>query len=415
MNKEFRTIELREHEKSNPEVLSLLEYHDLKSALPKATIEFAGGSSGEYYINPHSYVGRIRAGKLIVNIKPKLPIDRVMFLVAYSLAGAQWKDLTVDFANANNLHEAIAFPFAKFAEKATRRHVLQSYQKQQEAINGIKGTLRIADQLRRHMRISPPLEVSYDHLSTDTIENRLLLAASLKLLRLQQLDVKTTRTLNRLIHRLPDVARVSFSKQRIPKIPITRLNNQYEKALALATLILSDRTIEQGSGDSQSPGVLLDMAKIFEDFVHSALMDSLKLNNFSFPKAEKTKLYLDNDQVLRLKPDFSWWEGQNCEAIGDIKYKKSISDNKKGEWSDIYQLLAYTTATDLREGFLIYADTEENPTPHSHNIMHAHKDLHVETLNLSGDPSKILQRVIQIAEKIKTAKNKAKVELELVS
>ena len=47
--------------------------------------------------------------------------------------------------------------------------------------------------------------------------------------------------------------------------------------------------------------------------------------------------------------------------------------------------------------------------------MHAHKDLHVETLNLSGDPSKILQRVIQIAEKIKTAKNKAKVELELVS
>ena len=158
------------------------------------------------------------------------------------------------------------------------------------------------------------------------------------------------------------------------------------------------------------------MANVFEDFVHAALKESLKLHDRSFPpNAKRKSLYLDQDKTLRLRPDFSWWEDDICKAVGDIKYKKSVGHEKKGKEPDIYQLLAYTTATDLDEGFLIYADTEDNPTPKSHTIEYADKSLHIETLNLQGTNQDILQRVSDLAEKIKSAKGMTQLPLELAS
>ena len=160
---------------------------------------------------------------------------------------------------------------------------------------------------------------------------------------------------------------------------------------------------------------LFNMEKVFENFVHIALMEALELNPQEFPpNAQSKSLHLDSNQDLKLKPDFSWWENNECKVVGDIKYKKNLGDERKGKEPDIYQLLSYTTATNLDEGFLIYADTEDNPDPVSHKIPFAEKTLHIETLNLVGENYEILNRVQVLAEKIKQAKTETR-ELQLVS
>ena len=147
-------------------------------------------------------MGIVRIDNLVIDIKPKIPFERILFLVAYALKPDYWQHQIVQLGNANSLHEAIAIPFARFAEKATRRNVLHSYRTYDDTIAGIKGRLRLDDQLRRHMRLTTPVEVSYDDLSSDTDENRLLLAACERLLRLRRLDKETTQMLRRVVHRL---------------------------------------------------------------------------------------------------------------------------------------------------------------------------------------------------------------------
>ena len=72
-------------------------------------------------------------------------------------------------------------------------------------------------------------------------------------------------------------------------------------------------------------------------------------------KRKQRDIYLDIDQRVRLRPDLSWWTRGRCEFVGDVKYKRTVAG--KVLHPDLYQLLAYTIATDLpgalRPSFLL--------------------------------------------------------------
>ena len=71
---------------------------------------------------------------------------------------------------------------------------------------------------------------------------------------------------------------------------------------------------------------------------------------------ERSITPLDETGRVRLKPDLVWREGAACVFVGDAKYK-NITDERVPN-SDLYQLLAYTTALNLPGGLLIYAEGE---------------------------------------------------------
>ena len=65
------------------------------------------------------------------------------------------------------------------------------------------------------------------------------------------------------------------------------------------------------------------------------------------------------------------------------------------EHADMYQLLAYTIATDLPGGLLVYSADEA--TPVEHEVPLAGKRLRVATLDLRDNPQDILRRVHDLA------------------
>ena len=151
-------------------------------------------------------------------------------------------------------------------------------------------------------------------------------------------------------------------------------------------------------GQMAGRAVLFDMNKVFEDFVVNALREALKLSEREFVQGGSGKgLCLDRDHLIRLKPDISWWCGRSCRFVGDVKYKRVKLDGVTHP--DLYQLLAYTTATDLSQGLLIYAGGEEKPA--AHQIPFADKTLHVETLDLAGEPAQVLAEVASVADVVR--------------
>ncbi len=87
---------------------------------------------------------------------------------------------------------------------------------------------------------------------------------------------------------------------------------------------------------------------------------------------------------VKLKPDLGYRTANGWQFIGDVKYKRD--DSGSGTNPDLYQLLAYATATRLPEATLIYADGP--PTPRHHVVPTAGVTLNVRHLDLTQEPSR---------------------------
>ena len=352
-------------------------------------------------LRPGSEVGVVRLPNLTVEIQPKLPIDRVMFLVSYSLGRLKLPGDVVDIAHSPDLVEAMIQMFHEAVRQATGRGLLQGYQTHEETLNVVRGRIRIEDQLRRRFGIAVPIEVRYDEFTPDIPANRLLKAAVRRLTWLPQRSRDTRRLLSVMRAVFANVSEVEYRPTHLPEVPVNPLNAHYQPALTLAKLILTSSTFELAAGKVESASFLIDMNKVFEDFVVVGLREALGLTEYTFPQEARGRhLWLDEGQKVRLKPDISWWQDGRCVFVGDAKYKRTTVHGAQNH--DIYQVLAYAVAAGLPGSLLIYAhDEQERVAPAVYDIPQANKRVEVAVLDLRGSRAELMQRVRALACKVR--------------
>jgi 5-methylcytosine-specific restriction enzyme subunit McrC len=146
------------------------------------------------------------------------------------------------------------------------------------------------------------------------------------------------------------------------------------------------------------------MIQVFEIFVRTALRAALELDVQRFPERAPS-LRLDEARAVPLKPDLCWVEDQRVAWVGDAKYKRLPSGTYRN--ADLYQLLAYATATGLPSGTLIYA-ADEGVSAAEHVIMETGKRLHVFALDLLAPRAVILRQIGALAEKIRRSRAEVK-------
>ena len=197
---------------------------------------------------------------------------------------------------------------------------------------------------------------------------------------------------------LAPVELVHFDARNLPEVRFSRLNEHYRAAIELAKLILKSSSWELRQGQVRASAFLVDMNRVFEDFVITALREELHVTKHDFPaNARGRLLHLDQAARVGLEPDISWWKGNRCVFVGDVKYKRINVPGIKH--ADLYQLLAYTTATKLPSGLLIYAAGETEPR--THTVPLAGKTLEVVALDLSGTPDEVLDQIRSLALRIR--------------
>ena len=402
----MRRLQLAEHQTCKGIRLTYRQLHALRHSAPSVDVSPAS-VEGQWDLRPDSKVGVVRLPDLTVEIRPKLPIDSVLFLASYALGAFKLKPDVADLDRSTDLVEAMVQIFHAAVRQATGRGLLQGYETQEETLNVVRGRIRIEDQLRRRFGIAVPIEVRYDEFTPDIPANRLLKAAVRRLALLTQRSPHTRRLLSAMRAIFANVSDVEYRSTDLPDIPINPLNAHYQPALALAELILKSGTVKLAAGKVKSASFLIDMNKVFEDFVVVGLREALGLSDYAFPQeARGREFWLDACQKVQLKPDISWWRGDRCVFVGDAKYKRTTVHGAQNH--DIYQALAYAVAAGLPSALLIYAhDEQERISPVTYHIREAGKHIKVAVLDLHGQPEEILQRVDHLACTVRAHMHKA--------
>lgn len=401
----MKKLDLREYKKSEPVSLSVAERDVLRDVFPNTlAIEPAEGVENDYHLTPASTIGALRVGDLSVSIRPKLPIARVLYLASYAMGALRLREEAFEFAEAPTLIEVLALALTAAARQGFARGLLHGYRTEEESLYTVRGRIRIDEQVRRRFGVPLPVEVRYDDFTEDISANRLVKAAAARLGQLR-ISRESRIALARIDARLENVSLVEYRANEVPEVRFDRLNEHYRKVVTLARLILRHQTIETERGTVPAVGFLMDMNRVFEEFVRRALREKLGLSDRTFPppgKPPPDPIFLDKKTTdkktrIKLKPDLSWWEGSTCTFVGDAKYKR-IRDERVPN-ADLYQLLAYATALNLPGGLLIYAKGEADEIVH--RVRHAGKRLEIAALDLSGSIESLHEGVAELARKVR--------------
>jgi 5-methylcytosine-specific restriction enzyme subunit McrC len=320
-------------------------------------------------------------------------------MVSYALGHVREQADSPDLTAADDLVEAIVAAFVHHARRALGRGVLQGYQTFDESSLTLRGRLRVGDQIRRRFGASPPAEITFDDFTVDIEVNRLVLAATHRLLRLRLRSDRSRLGLRGVLARLDGVRLIAFDPRRLPPVHFDRLNERYRDVVELSKLILRSTTYELDEGRVPAAGFLVDMNKVFEDFLVAAIREALgPLGRHLVQGSTHHPLYLDEARRIALKPDLSLWSGTHCVWLGDAKYKRLVNDTYPN--ADLYQATAYAVATGLSEATLIYARSEGPPA--RYRIVHIGKTINVVALDLSAPPAELLAQVRSIADEIRS-------------
>lgn len=398
----MRRIDLGEYQRSEPYRLSVAERKALKDALPSLTIEPASDTTYGYHLTPGSTVGAFEVGELSVLVRPKIEIPQLLSLACYAMSGLRLKDEFFDYPDEYALPDVLALSLSSAAARAFSRGLLHGYRTEEEAIHGVRGRIKFDEQIRRRFGIAVPVEVSYDEFTDDILANRLVKAAAHRLGQLRPRTSQARNALGRVAGTLDNVTLVSFLSRDVPDMRLDRLNAHYGEVITLSRLILRHGAYESGRGGVRASGFLMDMNVIFQEFATVALRESLGISDDSV-FGERSIRSLDTSCKVHLRPDLTWWDGSHCLFVGDVKYKNLTGRAVPN--SDIYQLLAYSTALDLPGGLLVYAKDEAEAR--IYHVRHSSAVLEVAALDISGTLDQALARVELLADKVRALRSRA--------
>lgn len=397
-----RRLTLTEHLTTAGYPLSVAERDGLRVVYPRLRVEPTLGRGDRYDLTPDERIGIVSLPGLVVEIRPKIPMRSVLFLVSYACGLAKWSDPQPELAPDADPVELLALMLARLVERATHRGLLNGYRIEEEALPAPRGRILFDEQLRRRAGITPPIEVRHDFFTPDVLENRLLLAALEAMRRFPHRSSSTRRELARAEQLLGGVQRVWFLPNSVPDVLFTRLNAHYQPAVALATLVLRSASLELGAGGPRGAAFLIDMNKVFETFVRKALREALGASDRAFPDRPPA-LRLDERSRVPLKPDLYLLDHDRIAWVGDAKYKRLPAGAYQN--ADLYQLLAYATVLGLPSGTLIYA-ADHGVQRASHVVRRSGIELQVVALDLST-PTAIRTQIRKIASTITAAPARA--------
>ena len=353
--------------------------------------------SGSYRLLPRGRVGAVRVDDVQVQVTPKerVGLSRLLFLLGYA-SDPGWRDEDVTAVPEPDLWPALAHTLARQARRALMHGVLQGYHTRDDALRTVRGRIRIGDQIARRPGLMMPLEVTYDEYSQDITENRILRTALRRMLTVPRLSADVRASLAHLDATLTGVE-VLRPGSRLPAWQRTRMNARYHAVLRLAEIILRNSSTEVGAGGLTMAAFVVPMWQVYEDFVTTALTESLR----RFPGhtraqyADRLDLPTDAPGRVPMYVDLVHSVGNAPRMIFDAKYKVSRSDGRYPN-ADHYQMLAYCTALKVPRAWLEYAQGGANPVVR--HIVNTDISVVEYPLDLRLAPKDLLRQIETLAE-----------------
>lgn len=350
---------------------------------------FQPAEDGMVVITPGSRVGSANLGDLTVLVKPKLPVTRILEMISEAADPYRWLNLEVEGVSHSNLEDALAALFVQACTKTFEKGIYRSYRRERQRLSFVRGKILTGPTFRSATPI--PITVESDVFDDDTLENQVLLAALQRIRSYSGTTAITRRNAHHAWRNVSHVTQLRNPLESARSIVWTRHNHWYQHAVYLAELVLNARSIDQSLGNASIPGFVINMPLVVEQWVRSLLRRSWALDTAQMPDSWKGKLWLDSSRRVELQPDLAVKVLGRWRFVGDVKYKDLSKGGPRRD--DVYQMLAYLTATGLTQGVLIYAGASGRDE--TLTIPNTGASIHVISVDLSaGRPADELRRKI---------------------
>jgi 5-methylcytosine-specific restriction enzyme subunit McrC len=353
-----------------------------------------GDVTNTWRITASSYVGTLVTPDVRILIIPKVTTANLFYLLEAGGDPVKVGPAAFDYDTTRDLIPSFATFYARHLEKVLSRGVSRAYAEIQERLPGIRGRVDLPAQLRL-AGVPIPTECRFDEYTADIRLNRILRGAAARLLRLPGVTQSTRQALQRLVGLLAESGPCTPADLAGPTV-FTRLNEHYRSAERLARMVLGNETLLGSTGSAAAGVFLIDMNKVFEQFVAARLSRYLSGRVAVCPQHRTT---LDHAGRVQIRPDlvFKSAAGQVV-YVADTKYK--INADGYGREADYYQILAYATALDMAEGMLIYCQRDGAVPPREIEVGQLKTRLVTVAIGLSGTREGLEQSLAELAEHI---------------
>ena len=188
-------------------------------------------------------------GDRSVIVRPKIPVDRVMFLMTYALDPRHWRNEAIELAGPRRRRPGGRCPGLLAPNPASLHHgLLRGYRREEKALNTVRGQIRFADQIGRRYGLPLPIEVAYDEYTEDIEHDRLLKTAIHRLSHAHIRSMTVRQELRRPRSAFDLVRLGSYRRGAVPEVRYTRLDEYYRPAVELARLIIENSSLELFGG-----------------------------------------------------------------------------------------------------------------------------------------------------------------------
>lgn len=381
-------IELQENSKAGhtlslkPVQLAFLEKCDLVDVKP--------ARDGYRLVPKTKRVGAVHAHGLDIVVTPKVSIPRLLFMIGYAV-NPGFQPENIEGVQADGLWGIVAETLCRHAERALLNGVLTGYATEHSTSTVVRGRIRVGDQITARPGRLLPVEISHDEYTVDIPENQILRAATRRMLGVPRIDETVRR---RLAHVEGQLLAISPLRPGTP-VPTwrpSRLNARYQPALRIAELVLNTLSFEVGEDGLSIATFIVNMEKVFEDFVTTALTEAWSTSPGCTRGQYAAKL--DTGGAISTRIDVVHLVEGRPRFVVDAKYKRP---SPRGNYpnADLYQVLAYCTSLQVERGWLVYPSGTSGVR--ARRVLNSPITITEYPLNLDVPPRELLGQIEELA------------------
>lgn len=376
-----RVLALQEAALHSDVPISVHEARSLHSS--KVATVSPGQVTGTYDIRVGNVVGTMSLGDLQITIQPKLPVQTVMWLLSESGVDPRWREEVAALASTD-IVEVLTRLYMRELDLIFQRGLSSGYRQLETADVVLRGRLRLHEQIGRRFGLLYPLEIQYEEFDRNTPENRTLLSAALVLEHILRDGGSSLATdVSRRMPLFAGVDALTAGGFR-PPTRLSRLNEHYADALAIAGLILDGVGLSEEYGAHAGRGIIFPMWKVFERFVARVL--TRHVEDRTVDAQYSTRLFVDGRPSVQLRPDIVISRGSSITDVIDTKYKNADPSS-----ADLHQMCAYAAVLGVTDVTLLYAERIQSQTL---TIAGSGVRVHLKGVDLNEEPEEILRAVL---------------------
>lgn len=254
-------------------------------------------------------------------------------------------EVIIDIEEGGLFFDVIGRLFLNELDEIIKRGFYKKYENKEENIAFLKGKILFKKQQKNDYSKKSKFFCSYEDLTYDNLENRIILKAATLLIPLIKFNEEVKQELIYFTNLMrEEIDLVNVAPRDCGKIQFNKLNDYYETIIGLSRIILQNYFIRSVyKGASKGFNFVVNMNKVYEDFLTTLIEEVIAEDTFFADyvvESQERFNRLVKEKRIITKPDIilKRVHASDYPLIIDAKYKTRSSN------ADFYQVIAYGLA-----------------------------------------------------------------------